>query len=465
MIKVGIILSTIRLSYCRIFKGKQMEHREQPVIEEITWNDGRKLLRNGCQKLLDIIDEISPSKKLTLVRVRYPYGAIIAQNDSLYLPTHGIHTVSLHNSKTPKKWHDLLGYRSIPMGMIVENSVEIFREIDDKVFSVALSGPNTGMEIGIVEVFGSTAGYTITSGARSLYMIPRISKTIAHKKLRREFGITSPAPKNLIEHWHIFKELYYSPSFKKSWDSELLFLSRPWAQYLEKENDLAWLKLKCYIQKKAWAHSELGRRKVLLDIVWQMTASLLTTKGIKPDPYVVDTLRHLILISLGGISGSRPASNDNFAGPITEFQKIYLDVYGLTDQIPTMMRPYTLNLNENKPVYYSMQTPLLLSSTPNFRNMSSNIEDMRELIGIKNYIFDRDFGNLKIDNIRFSELLNRIQLSYFHGSMYAYGKEIRPTTEMPDSDPDMLYMPIKTSTHKFADNGAYIRGCIKISKK
>ena len=89
--------------------------------------------------------------------------------------------------------------------MITENSVEVFREIDERVFSVALSGPNTGMEIGIVEVFGSTAGYTVTSGARSLYMIPRISKASAHKKLRREFGISSPPPKHLIDHWHIFK--------------------------------------------------------------------------------------------------------------------------------------------------------------------------------------------------------------------------------------------------------------------
>ena len=49
--------------------------------------------------------------------------------------------------------------------------------------------------------------------------------------------------------------------------------------------------------------------------------------------------------------------------------------------------------------------------------------------------------------------------------MYSYGKEIRPTTEMPKDDPEMLYMPIKKNNHEFADNGAYIRGCIRISKK
>ena len=442
-----------------------MQQNKQPIIEEISWTEARKSFAKGCQKLLKIIDGISPSEKLTLVRVRYPYGSTIIQNDTLHLPTASNNTVPITHPDTPKKWRDLLGYRSIPTGMITKNSVEIFREIDERVFSIALSGPNTGMEIGIVEVFGSTAGYTVTSGARSLYMIPRISKTFAHKKLRREFGISSPPPKNLIDHWHIFKELYASPAFETQWESEMIFLSKHWMEHLDNHNDLAWLRLKCYIQEKAWEHSELGRRKVLLDIVWQMTASLLTTKGIKPDPYVVDTLRHLILVSLGGISGSRPVNGDDFAGPINEIQKIYLEVYGLTDQIPTVMRPYTLNLSENKPVYYSMQTPLLLSSAPNFRNMSSNIEDMRELINIKDYVFNRDYGNLKIDNARFNDLIDRIQLNYYHGSMYAYGKEIRPTTEMPIDDPEMLYMPGKRKNHEFAENGAYIRGSIKISRK
>lgn len=344
-----------------------MGNHHQPVIEEITWEQARKLVAKGCKKLLKIIDNINPGKDLTLVRVRYPYGATITHDDVLHLPTVSNQTLPLSNPETAKKWRDLLGYRSIPMGIVTENSVEIFRQINDRVFSVALSGPDTGIEIGIVEVFGSTAAYTVTSGARSLYMIPRISKMFSHKKLRREYGIDAPAPKRLIDHWNVFKELYASPAFKKTWESEVLFLTKKWAVNLENEKDLAWLRLKSYIQQKAWNHSELGRRKVLLDVVWQVTAGVLTEKGIKPDPYVVDTLRHLIYVSLGGISGSRPANGDDFAGPINKLQKIYLNVYGLNDQIPTIMRPYNFNIDEDKPVYYSMQTPLLLSSTPNFR--------------------------------------------------------------------------------------------------
>lgn len=437
----------------------------QTLIEELSWAEARKYAIKGCPKLLNIIDDINPGKNLTFVKVRYPFGSIIAKDDVLHLPSNGMETIPINDSSIDKRWKEKLGYRSIPTGMITENSLEIYREIDGKVFSVALSGPNTGLEIGIVENFGSTAAYTVSAGTRSLYMIPRISKTAAHKRLRREFGILSPPPKRLLDHWHIFKELYASPVFKTNWFCELIFLSKEWFSYIDNDDSACWLKLRSYIQQKGWEHSELGRRKVILDVVWQQASGLLTSKGMKPDPYVVDTLKHLIFLSLGGISGCRPVNGDDFAGPINEIQNIYLDVYGLSSQIPTIMRPYNFSLSEDKPIYYSMQSPMLLSSTPNFRSMSSNIEDMRELMIIKSYVFGQDYGNLKIDNVKFNDTISQIKFDYYHGDMFAYGSDIRPTKELPEADPELLYMPQSISKHKFADNGAYIRGCIKISKQ
>ncbi len=441
-----------------------MKEPLQPLIEELTWEKAKPLTAKGCKILDEIIDEISPEDELTFVSVRYPFGSLIIHNDVIYLPINQYHTVPITDKRIPKIWREKLGYRSIPTGMITENSVEIYREIDEKVFSVAVSAPNTGLELGIVEVFGTTAGYTVTSGARSLYMIPRISKTLSHKKLRKEFNVTCPPPKKLLDHWHVFRELYASPVFQTKWECRTLFLTRKWAEHMDRD-DKAWLKLKSYVQHKAWQHSELGRRKVMLDVVWQQASGLLTKQGIKPDPYVVDTLKHTIFISLGGITGSRPANGDDSIGPIDEIQTIYTDVYGLDAQIPTIMRPYSFSTQENKPVYYSMQTPMLLSSTPNFRSMSSNIEDMRELMNIKRYVFEQDYGNLKIDNRRFNDLINEIKFDYFHGEMYAYGNDIRPTKEIPRTDNEFLYMPKPKEKYKFADNGAYIRGCIRISKK
>lgn len=437
--------------------------KRYPIIEELTWKEAIPYVSNGCSTLFSILSEIEPPKDLTLIKVRYPFGSIIIQDDVLHLPINQTSTVPITDSRIQSKWKNLLGYRSIPTGMITENSLEIYREMNNKVFSVALSGANTGLEIGIVENFGSTAAYTVCSGARSLYMLPKISKTASHKRLKKEFGLTSPPPNKLFDHWNIFKELYASETFETEWNCELIFFTEKWIEQIEKNNSAAWLKLKCYIRKKAWEHSELGRRKVILDVVWEQTADFLSKKSIKVDPYVVDTLKHLIYISLGGISGSRPVNGDDFAGPMNEIQKIYMDIYDLGDQTPTIMRPYSFSIEENKPVYYSMQTPMMLSSTPTFKNISSNIEAIRELIHIKSYVFEQNYGNLKIDNIKFNDLIRKIQFNYFHSHTFSYGKDIRPTTEIADSDIDWLYNP-KRIKLKFADNGLYIRGCVKISR-
>ena len=134
------------------------------------------------------------------------------------------------------------------------------------------------------------------------------------------------------------------------------------------------------------------------------------------------------------------------------------------DHVPTIMRPYHFSLKEDKPVYYSMQSPMLLSSTPNSRLTSSNIEDIRELMNVKAYVFEQDYGSLKVDNTTFNELISKIKFNYYHSDIFAYGSNIRPTKEMPETDQELIYMPQKPGKHLFSDNGSYIRGCIKISK-
>ena len=86
-------------------------------------------------------------------------------------------------------------------------------------------------------------------------------------------------------------------------------------------------------------------------------------------------------------------------------------------------------------------------------------------MNIKSYVFEQDYGNLKIDNTTFNELISKIKFSYYHSDMFAYGNDIRSTKEMPDADKELLYMPQTADKHRFADSGGYIRGCIKISKQ
>ena len=58
-----------------------------PLIEELSWQAARSQLGSQFSEFVSIIDEIDPGPELTLIKVRYPFGALIVHNDTFYLPT------------------------------------------------------------------------------------------------------------------------------------------------------------------------------------------------------------------------------------------------------------------------------------------------------------------------------------------------------------------------------------------
>lgn len=431
-----------------------------PGVVELTWKQARPYVANSCPELFSILDEIDPPDEYTLLKVQYPFGSLIMGDDTVYFPKAG-NNLPLGHPDIPMTLKEKLGYQSVPFGMITHNTAEIYKETDNTVFSVELSGPDKGIEIGIFEYFGLTPCYSVSAGARSLYMIPKISEARQHKKLTKHFHLSTLPPKNIFRHWHLFKDLYQSDVFKTTWETEILFLTKPWAEGIKNNKSHAWERLLNYIYKKGFQHSELGRRKLLLEIVWQKLGVILANAGFKSEPYIIDTFKHVIDIFLGGSSGSRPAI-DNHSGPITEIQRAYLEFYNL-DQVPTIMNPCRFSLSKNQPVYYSMQTPMVISPNMNFRKINTIIEEMREFMMFKTTIV-QDYGNIKINNARLHDLLKLMKLEFYHSDLYSYGREIRPASEIPLHDPDFLYSPINNPSLKFADNGSFIRGCIKISR-
>jgi hypothetical protein len=431
-------------------------------VEELSWDEARQYAAKGCQELFQILEEIDPGNKCTFFRVRYPFGDTIMHDDAVYIPREDSQSVPLGDSNIPQYLKDHLGYRSIPFGILTENPVEVYRETEDRIFSIELSDPNKGIEIGIFEYFGLTPCYSVVSGARSLFMVPKISEKRHHKKVLKEYGLNCLQPKNILKHWHVFKQLYNSALFKTEWESEVLYLSKSWDEGLKKhKKSHAWEKLVSYLYKKGFEHSELGRRKLVLDVLWQKVAAIMNQEGRRADNYVLDTLRHLIYIFLGGTSASRPAIDD-FAGPITEIQTIYLETYGL-EQVPTIMRPCQFSFEKNQPVYYSMQNPMMISSSPNARQLQTIIEEMRDLMILKT-ILSQNYGNIKIDGIKLHDLIHSMKLEFFHRDLYSYGKDIRPTHEIPEMDADFLYSPMAKAGLTFADNGSFIGGCVKITR-
>lgn len=443
-----------------------MLKEKRPLIEELIWQDVRDTVAGSCKNLANIIDELSPGKEYTVFKVQYPFGTKISDKSTFCLPINLHTSVPITDNEIDSNAKSKLTYSSLPLGIITKNSAEMFFDIHKKVFSLATFAK--GMEIGVWEHFGWINPYSVTAGARSLYMLPKISEALSHKQLKKRFGITESPPKHLHDHWRVFTQLANSHSFPASWCCEVVFLSAKWAESIKKDD--AWAKLAAYINKKGWDHSGHSRKTSALDVVWEVFVSSLSNKDLKFDPYVVDTLKHLIYISAGAIPGSVPSIGNDESGPLKNIQMIYEDHlgYGLDDYIATIMHPQYFSVLKSQPIYYSLQLPTLLESLPRTKKITSVIDNVREL----SELFDCFLNNrhelwekLTVGDGSLSNVLDNLQIDYFHGDMFAYGETIKSSLKMPDGDPRLKYDPLNNKKRVFASNSSFLRGCVRISAK
>ena len=156
-----------------------------PFFEELPWAAVRDSVIAVSPDFADIVDEISPDDDCNFIRVRYPFGAKIVTDGLLNLLTERGDVRPITDTRLPKHIREKLDYSLVPLGLVTQHSIEVYRELEDRVFSIAAWAK--GLDIGIWEHFGWTTPYSITAGARSLYMVPRVTLTSAHKKLKRDF--------------------------------------------------------------------------------------------------------------------------------------------------------------------------------------------------------------------------------------------------------------------------------------
>ncbi len=435
-----------------------MPKEKRKLIEELTWTEVRKTVADTCKELSNIIDEISPSKEFTVFKVLYPFGTKIIDKNSFHLPIGPDGEYSNIKNK--------LGYNTVPLGIIIDNNVEVFFDIHRKIFSLAVF--ENDLEIGIWEHFGWSNNYSITAGARSLYMLPKISEALSHKQLKRKFGITESPPKHLYDHWQVFAQLAQSNSFPTEWFCEIIFLSNKWINAIK--NDPAWSKLALYISHKGWQHSSYARKKAALDMVWEIFMKSLSNKELKFDPYVVDTLKHIIYVSTGTIPANTPFAGSEKTGPLKNIQMIYEDSrgYGLEEYTATIMHPKYFSITEPEPVYYSLQLPTLLESLPRAKKITSVIDNIRELSELLNCFLNKDtepWSTLMIGDSLLGDTIKNLQVDYFHGDMFAYGDLIKSSLKMPELDPRLRYSASNDKKRIFASNSSFLKGCVRISTK
>lgn len=443
-------------------------------VVRVYWQDVRARVAKVDATLASIIDELNPDNTFPLYVAYYPYGTVIADPQSFYLPhDEGAKGFKLTDENVGKDLLHDLGYakNSLPMGLVLDKTIEYSIDLQNENITMPWLIYSTGSFFPFSRVLSKKSQrvyapggvLTLTSGERSVLMGPNIGSTAQHSILQRDYNIPSAAPKLLYEHWNVFKEIVNSPASACDWRSCILFFSEKWLEKIHSA-DKAWRLLKLHLHELSWEHYEYQRNYIYYEMAFSMIQK---KRNLKPNPYLVDTARHLYSIALGAAPGYVPATGENEL-PLGLLQKAYVESYGLDQYFPTIMRAAHFKFEKDKhPVFYSLKHPSTYVFSPKSRKIFSALIEMRELEHIMRVFADelQKPGEMCSDTIM-SKIAKNVEFSYFHNEPDRH-KIVKMSSQIPELDNrfDGSALKHKAEEACFASDAPFFRGCIMIKTK
>ena len=436
-------------------------------LQELTWKDVRMRVYMINPILADIIDQIDPNDSYTFFYARYSYGDEALVSGKMFLPNENDQLVPFEDSSISQNIKNKIGYNlgTNPMTLVLKNTLDLYISLEKRIAMYALI--NEGSVFGTWQVFDQKARgnmiYTpiplwdMTAGARSIFMLPKISEANAFGKLRKKYDLKSEPPKKLGEHWKIFKEIANHPTFEEKWETELLFFSHKW---IESIHDLAWYKLKSYLSDAAWGGSEFWRNQ----FCWDLTFSRIQERrGIRPCPYAADIANHLLAMSVGAVPGFQPLIDDKVA-PVRKLMEVFQDEYG-SRYAPILIGPAYFNVlqSSKNSIFYTFQYQTALKLSQKSSNRSSVVTDLYNVRSLLNkYIQEIQNSELKIDGTILYELAKKITFNCYHYAADEGNKMIASNTIFKENKLFEQAMDLGEND-KFPKNAPFLNGCIEVT--
>ncbi|MED7818895.1 MULTISPECIES: hypothetical protein [unclassified Francisella] len=317
-------------------------------IERISWSSGLELLEKikFDSNLLKALKNIDKNYQFDFYLGNYKYGELILDKGSLILDKviYSDYLKDLNYNQS-----------SNPAGIIIKGALELFYEHKDRIipYTIAKKGDLFGSWLlldNIDNSFQPIFNWSLSAGARSVYMLPKISRNRNHDRLCKQLNISINKPTDLKEHWHIFKEIAYAKN--SSWEYQVLYFPKEIIYFI---NSTAWKYFKSQLISIMWNNSSYMRNLVFWNSIYSIITSLIKDITFQD----ISTIKHLIGISIGENLGFCPAT-DNILIPLNDITEAYSNNYNLKELgyevdilVPT--KENLINTNSNNQIYYSLQ--------------------------------------------------------------------------------------------------------------
>ncbi len=445
------------------------QNNEGKGLVKVYWADVRDHVAKIEPNFARLVDTLNPDKTFPLYLAYYPYGALKGDTESTLLPTvdGGYYRVS--DPDAPKDVAKHLGYSKdyAPLAMLLDKNFELFMDLKAEKISIPwiIYSPGRIFPFNRIlnrkkqRIYAPNGVLTMTSGSRSVFMLPNIGCFTNHVNLQGDFNVKLPPAKSLYEHWAIFKAILDSNVIPCDWRSCIMYFSEKWLSKLHE--DKAWVPLKLYLHELAWEYSEYDRNRIYYETIFSMIQK---QRNLKPNPYLADTARHLFTSALGITPAYAPVCDEN-ALPFEILQRAFVESYGLKKYFPTIMQPTHFYFEEDKhPVYYSLQNPSTYVFSPKSRQVSSTLFEMRELANIiKVFSEELSKSSSPCADTVMRQIAHDVQFKYFHNKPDRH-HTVRLSGEIATLDKrfGMINAKYKLPDAEFAGDAPFVRGCISI---
>ena len=418
---------------------------------EVRWSEIRSRVGQVNSKFAESIDRSNIDDKPYFLLVKYKYGDTLTTGQNFNLPLKNGDIVPTTEIEGYEALDLNYNYGTHPALIVLSKGLDCVVNLDDRVIPFILS--RTGDVLGVSPVMipeddpntihTGFAIYTITAGARATCMLPKISQSHKHKRLRRKYPITCDAPKRYLDHFKAFKEIGKSTD----WECEVLLMKHSLFKDMHKKG---WLYLNMYLYQRAY---DLLRFWSSI-FPWDLTFSQIALKrDIKKLALSNNFVKHIFALASGKIVGLEPAT-DNSLLPLDIIQDAYINDYQI-EHAPTIVQPTYL---DGKPIYASLNFPLV-EGTPNMTSLSSAVNYLDDV----RFNFERNVSALLSEDIGLPwspirDVIKNVDVNFYHSYCGDYDK-ITSTSKLVE-DERFLYPGFE-----FNGNLPFCNGLVQIKPK
>lgn len=382
-------------------------------LEPLVWDKIRPRVLSVNPELTQIIDHIAPDHNFPFFKVNYPYGSHIVKQGIVHLPNRSGEWIPWNDATIPQLIQNELSYfaNNNAAGLLLSKTAEIFFPLSNQPIPLCSLAP-TGTFFGARHILDLpnyrdlAFAWNITAGARSLFMLPPVAKSAKHTKLCRALGIDISKPNTLSSQWSIFKTIASVAHDQTRWTTEVLFFGRQWFEHLL---DDRFIHFRCYLYRQAWGNSYYFQSP------WEPIFSWIRKQQhIQYEPYIINTVEHLLMIGSGIMPGFGPAIDDSSA-PITRLQYVYRHFYELEQYEPVIFQLQRFDMNKpNQCSYYSLGYPTVTRFFPRTAKITTKLNDLICIkLAMKKYLTELS-KNSYVRNTILATLSQRVYYHYFH---------------------------------------------------